>query len=341
VESAKHVSNEFQLEGCEVRISTGRLICMLFLILTMNTALLAQGPGDQPPRPDEKERAPMSSRFQSWIRGQGMLFGNFFQTSESGCHPYRPCPEEDVSAVQGEIGTAFQVSPAMPLELYGTLSYLRYNDSGGSRPRNFLGSSPGFRVGVRSDGRPHSFDLSFNQQNDRPTFDVGDTFDRTDVSRLYGEYGYRVVPDWEVTVRGESERQKNDLTPFRDNDFLGFGGSVRYRGSRVFSPEIGYNTGRRDVDDETESYDQDDLFFQVRSALTPAIYWSARYRYRTREYINDIREDDRNQISGYVDFTIAPPLALTLYGSWEDVDSNLEGRDFDTTMVMAGLTYRF
>ncbi|MCA1732774.1 MAG: outer membrane beta-barrel protein, partial [Acidobacteria bacterium] len=306
---------------------TGRLICMLFLILTMNTELLAQKRGDQPPRPDEKEPAPISSRFESWIRGQGMLFGNFFQASD-------PALEEDVTALQGEIGTAFQVSPAVPLELYGSLSYLQYDDEA-------LDSSPGFRVGVRSDGRPHAFDLSFSQQNDRPTFDVGDTFDRADVSRLYGQYGYRVARDWEVTVRGESEWQKNDLTPFRDNDFLGFGGSVRYRGSRVFSPEIGYTAGRRDVDDETQSYDQQDLFFQVRSALTPAIYWSARYRYRTREYINEIREDDRNQISGYVDFTILPPLALTLYGSWEDVDSNLEGRDFDTTMVMAGLTYKF
>lgn len=315
------------MERCEVQISTGRIICMLFLTLTMNTALLAQARRDQPPRPDEKESAPVSSRFESWIRGQGMLFGNFFQASDSAL-------EEDVTALQGEIGTAFQVSPAMPLELYGSLSYLQYDDEA-------LDSSPGFRVGVRSDGRPHSFDLSFSQQNDRPTFDVGDTFDRADVSRLYGEYGYRVVPDWEVMFRGESERQKNDLTPFRDNEFLGFGGSVRYRGSRVFSPEIGYNAGRRDVDDETQSYDQQDLFFQVRSALTPAIYWSARYRYRTREYINEIREDDRNQISGYVDFTILPPLALTLYGSWEDVDSNLEGRDFDTTLVSAGLTYRF
>lgn len=300
---------------------------MLFLVLTMNTALLAQKRGDRPPRPDEKEPPPISSRFESWIRGQGLLFGNFFQASDAAA-------EEDVTALQGEIGTAFRVSPAMPLEVYGSLGYLRYDDE-------VLDSSPSFRVGVRSDGRPHSFDVFFNQQNDRPTFDVGDTFDRADVGRLYGEYGYLVTRDWQVTVRGESERQKNDLTALRNNDFLGFGGSVRYRGSRVFSPEIGYTAGRRDVDDETETYDQRDLFFQVRSALTPAIYWSARYRYRTREYINEIREDDRNQISGYVDFTILPPLALTLYGSWEDVDSNLAGRDFDTTLISAGLTYRF
>ncbi|MFN2240252.1 MAG: hypothetical protein ABR524_12760, partial [Thermoanaerobaculia bacterium] len=116
-----------------MRISTGRLICMLFLILTMNTELLAQKRGDQPPRPDEKEPAPISSRFESWIRGQGMLFGNFFQASD-------PALEEDVTALQGEIGTAFQVSPAMPLELYGSLTYLRYDDEA-------LDSSPGFRVG--------------------------------------------------------------------------------------------------------------------------------------------------------------------------------------------------
>jgi hypothetical protein len=300
---------------------------MLFLILTMNTELLAQKRGDQPPRPDEKEPMPMSARFDSWIRGQGFLFQNFFQASEGEV-------EEDVTALQGEIGTAFKVSPARPLEVYGSLNYLRYDDEG-------LDTSQGFRVGARSAGNPHLFDVFFDQQKDRPTFDVGDVFDRADVGRLYGEYGYRVTRDWQVTVRGESERQKFDLTPLRDNDFLGFGGSVRHRGSRVFSPEIGYHAGRRDVDDETESYDQRDLFFQVRSALTPAIYWSARYRYRTREYINRIREDDRNQISGYVDFKILPPLSLTLYGSWEDVDSNLEGRDFDTNMIMAGLTYRF
>lgn len=307
---------------------------IFFLTLTVSGSLAAQVTDSRPPKPGERRAAPAPPRFDSWIRGQGFFFGNFFQASGGA-------PEEDVTALQGEIGTRYRLTQGSPLQAYGSVNYMSYDDDA-------LDRSFGGRLGIRSEGNPHTFDVYFDRQMDRPTFDVGDEFDRADVSLLHGEYSYRVTRNWEAGVRGDFEKQEFDLTPVRDNEFAGLGATVRWRGSRVFSPEVGYYAGEREVDDPTQTYDQTDLFFQVRSALTPRVYWSARYRHRTRDYTTTLveassfgREDTRNQLSGYVDFVIVQGLNFTIYGSWEDVDSNLAGRDFDTSLLMGGLTYRF
>ncbi|MHB0970497.1 MAG: hypothetical protein ACYC7A_08555 [Thermoanaerobaculia bacterium] len=271
--------------------------------------------------------------FESWLELQGHFYENFFQEPSE-------LPGEDVSAKYGELGTSLRLSRTYPLRLYGSVNYLKYDDSE-------LDSSNGFRVGLRSDGKPHAFDFHGDLQKDRPTFDVGDEFDRADIRTFAGEYAFRFADDWQLSVDGELQEQEFDITPERDNDFSALGGAIRYRGSRVFSPEIGYRTGARDVNDETLSYDQSDTYLQIRSSLS-RVYLSLRYRMREREYTTDDiassnfgRKDDRDQIAAAADVTLSDLLVLNLYASREETDTNLEGRDFDTSLYIAGVTFRF
>jgi hypothetical protein len=307
---------------------------MAVVLLTCRVPSFAQDRDDAPPRPDEVRLDALAERFEFWVRAQGLFFGNFFQATEGR-------EEDDVSALLGEVGTSARLTRSGSLAAYGSVNYLAYQEEG-------LDSSHGFRVGMRGEARPHAFDVYYDQQMDRPTFDVGDVFDRADVRRIAAEYSNRVTRRWQVTLDGEAEDQEFDLTPNRDNEFAGFGAAVRYRGWRRLSPEIGYRVGDREVADPTQSYDQSDLYLQLRSPITPAIYASVRLRSRARDYStgntgssNFGRKDDRIQLSGYVDLRLRDPLTLNLYGSREDVDSNLPGRDFATTLFAAGVTYRF
>ena len=281
-----------------------------------------------------RPRAAEEQRFELWLKGQGFLFDNFFQATDVAA-------EQDVNALYAELGGSYRLSRSVPVKAYLSVNTVQYDDDA-------LDSSEGFRLGVRGDMRPHGFDVYVDQQMDRPTFDVGDVYDRADVRTLSGEYGYRVTRDWEVKVEGELQEQEFDLTPDRDNDYTELGGGIRYRAWRMFSPEIGFATGERDVDDARLSYDQDEVYLQIRSALSPRLYASARLRLRDRSYVTDDvtssnfgRSDDRQQISGYADYELLEYLTLNFYGSYEDVDSNLEGRDFDTTMLLVGATLHY
>lgn len=312
--------------SCKKRFLVG------FLVLSLSTALVAQEEVEE--REELKGTVTEEQRFELWLKGQGLLFYNFFQATEGR-------PEEDVQALYAEAGGSFLLSRAMPVRAYASVNTIRYDGEG-------LDSSDGFRLGVRGDARPHSFDIYFDQQMDRPTFDVGDVFDRANVRMISGEYGYRLTRDWELKVDGELQEQEFDLTPVRDNEYGEIGGAVRYRGWRQFSPEIGFATGKRDVEDVTLSYEQEEMYLQIRSAVTPRLYASARLRLRGRDYTtsettspNFTRSDDRRQISGYADYELFEHITLNFYGSFEDVDSNLEGRDFDSSLVLAGVTLHY
>ena len=265
--------------------------------------------------------------FGVWLKGQALLYGNFFQAPEG-------TPEDDVLAGLAEIGASYRLSRATPLRVYASYNYLKYDDES-------LDKSDGFRAGLRLEGRPHAFDVYAEELRDRPTFDVGDVFDRADIRTVAGEYSYRFLDDWSASVDGELQKQDYEFTPARDNDFHALGAAIRYRGFRAFSPEIGYRVGERDVNDDTLSYDQRDLYLQIRSNLTPALYLSIRFRDREREYAAIGREDTRRQLSAGVDWTTSPHLTWNVYYARENTDVNLEGRDFDTSLLLAGLTWRW
>lgn len=261
--------------------------------------------------------------WQLWVRGNAQLYENFFQATEGE-------EEEDVSAVQGEVGASVAFTPA--LTAYGNVNWLHFND-------DEIESSPGVRVGLRGGRRPHSFDVYAEALNNRPSFEL-DEFAGADIRRVSGEYAYRFLDDWQVSVDGDLEQQEHD-NDLRDNDFSSLGAAVRWRGSRLFSPELGFRMGERDVNDAAQTYDQSEVYLQIRSQPVQPLYLSLRFRNRTRDYQNVDREDDRRQIVLGADYTVNDHLVLNLYGAKEDVDSSREGRDFDTGFWLAGVTWKF
>ncbi len=266
---------------------------------------------------------PAQAQWEFFVRGNGQLYENFFQAPKGS-------PEEDVTAVQGEVGASVGLTKA--LTAYGQINLLHYND-------DTLEDSPGGRIGLRGDARPHSFDVYLEKLNNRPSFEL-DEFAGADVTRVYGEYAYRFLKDWQVSVDGDFEQQEYD-NQLRDNDYQQLGAAVRWRRSRLFSPEIGARRGERDVNDPLQSYDQSEWYLQIRSQPSPKWYLSARYRDRTRDYQNVDREDKRRQINFGADYSMTEHLVLNFYGAKEDVDSSAAGHDFDSGFFLAGVTWKF
>lgn len=267
-----------------------------------------------------------TARAQTWdfyARGNFQLYENFFQATDGE-------PEENITAEQVEVGANWKATKA--LTAFGNVNLLHFND-------DVLEDSPGGRVGLRGDLRPHGFEVYAEVLSNRPSFEL-DEFAGADIRRLHGEYTYRFLKDWQVSADADLEQQDYD-NDVRDNDFRYIGPAVRWRGSRLFSPEIGFRMGERDVNDDRQSYDQSEWFLQIRSQPIQALYLSARYRDRKRDYQNVNREDARKQISFGADYTVNPHLVLNLYGAHENVDSNLAGRDFDSGYWQAGVTWRF
>ncbi|HEX2835405.1 MAG TPA: outer membrane beta-barrel protein [Thermoanaerobaculia bacterium] len=304
-----------------------KIVLALMFAMLLTPALAGQETEPRDTRQSGDKQAqtnPSDAPWQFWLKGNGQLYENFFQAVEGGA-------EEDVTALYGEVGASFRIVNRM--RVYGDVNYLHYNE-------NDLDASTGIRIGLRNDAQPHSFDVYVEHLQDRPSFDVGDEFDRADIRTVAADYGWRFTHDWSLGVDGEIQHQEFDITEGRDNDFAGAGASIRWRGSRLFSPELGVRIGNRDVDDDSLSYDQRDVYLQIRSALTPKWYLSGRIRNRSRDY-NSNREDTRRQLTLGADYSIHPNLVLNLYGAHESTDVNLAGRDFDTTLWMAGLTWKF
>ena len=273
------------------------------------------------------------ARLSSELRLNAWQFDNFFQASDSAS-------ERDINALGAEL--RFARATDRGWAPYFRANYLDYDDEA-------LEASYGGRVGARLASRPHSFEIYLDHQLDRPTFDIGDVFDTADVTTLVAEYGFRFMRNWELGVHGEMQQQSfNELT-VKDNEFTGAGASLRYRGfGSVFSPEVGYVMGEREVDDPTETYDQTETYLQIRSAPTEALYLSARYRMREREYTtgalastNFEREDDRDQISLTADWRLMPRLTLNLYYATEDAASTRVEREFETQTALVGVTIGF
>jgi len=104
--------------------------------------------------------------------------------------------------------------------------------------------------------------------------------------------------------------------------------------------------GKRDVVNETESYDDRYWYVQVTSSPNPKIYASVRYRGRNREYdaiapATFTREDNRAQWTGFLAYRIAPHYGVATYYSREGAKSNVEGENFKTSFLLLGVTFYF
>lgn len=255
---------------------------------------------------------------------------NFFQAPPGA-------PEDDVTTTRAEARLYGRWTEDGPWRLYGQAAYTSYEGD--------LDEATEVGVGLLREDRTRRFDLFLQRQQDRPSFDVGDEFDRVDVDRLAVEYSHRLNRDWELTGLGVYEDQSFEFTRSRDNEFPMLGGAVRYRGwGYDLSPEVGLELGERDAVDPNEDHDQTDLWLKLRSAPTGRLYLSFRYRYRTRDYDIDLpgasnfgREDDRQQWTLAANVRIVHPLSVDFYYAYEDAESTKASRNFTTSLIGVGL----
>ncbi|HEX5759219.1 MAG TPA: hypothetical protein VF121_08495 [Thermoanaerobaculia bacterium] len=312
------------------RRSAQRLLAALLPFAFAAAAASAQEPSDRPRR-DPRDRAPQAAqerRFEYEVRLNALRFLNFFQAPEG-------TPEEDVDARAAEL--RFRAPLGETLQGYLHADYTDYDD---------LEASQGLTAGLRSEGERQGFDFYAEALRNRPSFDIGDRVEQADIGRLAGEYSYRFTADWQVSGTVDFEQQRFDVTEGRDNEYLGAGAFLRYRGlGSAFSPEVGAVAGERDAEDPNEDHTQRDLFVKVRSAPTRALYLTGRYRHRTREYGvesplagNFERDDTRQQLVLTADLKTGEILTWNLYWSYEDADSTNPTRDFTAQLVALGVS---
>lgn len=277
-------------------------------------------------------KAQDEDRFDAEIVLFPARFDNFFQAPDGA-------PQEDVDTFLVETRIEYQLQPDRPLRLTAEAGYTFYGQG--------LDDSPSLGVGLKSEPRPQEWELELGWSGDRPVFDVGDEFDQADVLSLRGDYGYRLTDAWELHALGEWNQQEFRITRRKDNELYGVGGAVRYRGwGYGFSPEIGFLTGARTVDDPTEEHDQQDVWIKVRSIPIRPLYLSVRYRVRTRDYdtndplaSNFQREDDRDQWTLAADYRFTDHLRGNLYVDYLDAESTKESRIFETTLLGIGMIW--
>ena len=87
--------------------------------------------------------------WQFWVKGQVQHYANFFQRAEGQA-------QDDVQALYGEAGASVALSRTAPLRAYGNVNVMQFSESD-------LSTSPGIRLGLRLDGRPHAFDVRAEQ----------------------------------------------------------------------------------------------------------------------------------------------------------------------------------
>jgi len=282
----------------------------------------------------EEEEGLWGDRLELEARIFGASFDNFFQAPPGA-------PENDVTTTRVEARLTGKLQEEGPWKLYGQAAFIDYDGA--------LDNASELGVGILRDSRPHRFDLFLQRQQDRPSFDVGDEFDRVDVDRLVLEYSYRLDRDWELTALGTYEDQTFAVTRGKDNEFPTLGGAVRYRGwGSELSPEVGIEIGDRDAVDPNEDHDQIDLWLKLRSAPTRRLYLSLRYRYRTRDYdvgvptaSNFGREDDRQQWALAANVKTVRHLSVDFYYAYENADSTKASRNYTTSLLGVGLKVNY
>lgn len=290
--------------------------------------------------------APMSAQprgtsqpgaYRSEMRIQGYYFDNFF-------HSTRSAEEQDATALGTELRAAFRPGQR-PLEIFGHVSAVKYDVEEAS-------NSFGARIGVSFDDDRHQWVAFLDQAENRPSFEVGNSFARADVTTLAGEYSYRLTEAWEIGAEGAVERQTYDVASDRENLFKAAGANVRYRGfGWRIAPEAGFLISNRDVDNAEESYDSFDKYVQVAYMPTlpgDPLYVSLRYRLRDRTYTIDDRtarnfgrEEERGDWTAVADYRVAQNVNWWLYASTETIDSSIPGGNFDVGLVLMGITIGF
>jgi hypothetical protein len=308
------------------------LIRTRYFALTAAALLLAAFPLSAQPRGSSSP-----GELRSEMRFQGYYFDNFF-------HSTQPGDVENVTAFGAELRAAFRPGQR-PLEIFGHLGGTKYGVDEAS-------NSYGARIGAAFDDDRHAWTAFVDHAENRPSFEVANTFARADVTTFAGEYSYRLTSDWQLGAETALQRQTYDVESDRENFYKALGANVRYRGfGWRIAPQAGFVVSNRDVDNDRESYDSFDPFVEV--AYIPPLtgdplYLSLRYRMRDRSYTtndrtsgNFGREETRGDWTALVDYRVAQNVNWWIYYSTETIDSSIPGRDFDVGMMMTGISIGF
>jgi hypothetical protein len=267
------------------------------------------------------------------VKLTGQLYDNFFQAPDGE-------PKESVLAFELGLQLSRELSTPRKLRPYLKLGGIVWEK---------LENSGLIMAGLNSSGTSHSLDVSARYLLNRPSLDVGDHFDTADILRFTGVYSYRLSRDIQLNGATFFQSQSFEDQTTSDNNLWGIGGSVRYRGfGSIFSPEVGFITGERSAEVANEDHDQTDLYLKVRCAPNRDLYFSARLRYRTRDYsVDDAlasnykREDTRTQLALIGVYRFSQQLALDVYYTYEDADSSKDSRIFTTQLIFVGLAMAF
>ena len=317
------------IEPVRSRMPRTRTTLLLAALLALPAGAAAQLGEEEPSAPGDP-----APRYRLEARFGALMFDNFFQAPAGA-------PEESVDAGRVEARLSAPLGREGALSGYGRLRDTAYGSG--------LDDSPGATAGLRWDGERHQAEVYLDYERDRPSFDVGDGFERADTLTMAGEYSWRPVRDWQLSALGEVQDQEFAVTRGRDNRLAAAGAAVRYRGwGYLISPEIGVTVGARDADDPNEDHDQDDYWLKLRSIPAPPVYLSLRYRYRVRDYTvgspaatNFGREDTRRQWTLAADVDTVEWLTVNLYYAYEDADSTKPSRRYETQLLGVGVTVGF
>ncbi len=308
------------------------------LVTLLPAALLAAAPlaaQDESDSPVPGPEAPAAEDRVEWEAGLGAVYyDNFFQAANDA-------PSTEVQAASLRFGGEGRVSRERPLSLRGVVEHLRYDED--------LDNSTRAGLALRYRGDLHRWQLEAVADRDVPNVDVGDEVDRVDALRFLADYSYQVAGRLDLGLAGETADQSHDLEASRDNRLTKAGPFLRYRREGIpFSPEIGYRTGERDVEDDNLSYDEDEIYVLLRFTPTEAWYASLRYRDRDREYSigdplasNFARQDDRRDWTLSLAVRFARRFGWNLYATNLDADSTKVSRIFETATVASWVSVRF
>lgn len=210
-------------------------------------------------------------------------------------------------------------------------------------------TSPTYSLGLRVDGERHGFDAAFRFLEDREQLDIDDLAEPSDIHTYYGAYGLRFAEDWEWALEGELRDQRfPEPRRFDDSKLYSGSTSIRYRGfGRRFSPEIGYESRRREAVDPHDDYDETMPWIKLRFSPFDRLTASLRFRDRRREYStgdpedsNFGRVDERDEWTLRADWVVGRRLALNLEAERLTSDSTRESRDFTTSTLVLGTTVK-
>jgi len=263
------------------------------------------------------------------VQLQLFSFGNFFYSSD-------PRVKQDVTAVGAEYraGWRFGQSPA---EVFVHVNSLGYQQSG-------LDRAYGGRVGVWSEGKQQQYRIFVDVARNRPASDIRNA-GTANRNMLFGEYGYNVVPAWQLVARGTHEHQEIRNQAQRDNTMNGIEGIVRYRGfGWQVTPHMGVVASRRNVNDHSESYrDRGAVVGLEYIPITP-VWLSIDFRDVSRSFDSDVAHGDHERhdfLELIGDWHAMRRLHLTLYYQREHVASPLNGQSFNADVMIASTTWAF